>query len=471
MPMRMGFLLAVLCLYFPLAGQDSAVNPSLTPRVDQRVVLMSVLYHLAAENTPGATDSPCLVPVNRYFQPYVHHPAVLRIKKLIANGQFDLQEMMILSLALTEPPQITLRVLASPDERWTEEILTEFLPLLRDFYRDSKFDQFYKSSAPVYQSTYASFTALLEKSNINWFVQFYGGKPGMTVHVLLDPYNGAGNFDFRMEHEDKSLHQYVLISNSSCDADGSPNYAADPDPLSGVVQDVNNSYIVPLVEDGWKKFSTAPELIYKAEAASMQTQGVANARILVEESLARAVSILAQKQSGGDNNSVLRRIRQEQGNGFVWMDKLVDQMGEYASNRMTYHSFKDFLPAITSFYLGLAPNIGAVKADFAAHSVHVVKIEPFANGASGVDPGITSLSVTFDKPLDTGRNFSFGAINDAEMQFPVGGQPSYANGGTRLVIPLALQPGQHYAFELSSDSFSTIDGYPLESYRVEFKTR
>lgn len=472
MTMRMISLVAVLCYTLLLQGQRAAPASALSPHVDQRVVLMSVLYHLAAENTPAAAaESPCLLPVDKYFLPYAHHPAVLRVKKLLATRQFDLQEMMILALALTEPPQITLRVLAAPDDRWTEEILTQFLPQLRDFYRDSKFEQFYSSSAPLYQAASARFSALLEKNNINWFVQFYGGRPGMALHILLVPYNGPNNFEFRMMREDKSLHIYSLVGNSTCDTGGTPIYPNDNDLLNGVLRNVNNSYIVPLVDDDWNKLQPASERLFKSEAVSFQMQGIADSKIMIQESLARAVSILADRQSGGSPKESRHRIFQQQGNGFVWMDKLVDLLNYYQTNRIAFADFKAFQPNLASFYRGLAPQIDAMKADFAAHSVHVIKVEPFANGATDVSPAVNSLTVTFDKPLDTGKNFSFGSINDPEIQFPIGGQPIYADNGTRLLIPLALLPGQHYAFELSSDSFSTSDGYPLETYRIEFKTK
>ena len=432
---------------------------------------MSVLYHLAVNNTNTNSGTPCLMRVDKYFEPYSNHPAVLYTRKLAASKQVDLGEMMVLALALTEPPGITLRTQAAPDEHWTEEVLQKFIPLLRDFYRDSNFEEFYKSLKPIYATAEARFSDLLNKNGLSWLIRFYGEKPGITLHLILDLNNGANNFDFRMQHEDKSLHQYTIIGCSTCANDGSPDYLADNNYLPTVMQDVNNSFIVPEVEGAWKKFENSPDSIYKAESVSMQTQGVGDAKTMIEESLLRAVTILTYEQSGEGTKKLLHRIRQEQGNGFVWMDKLVEQLRMYSQNRLAYPGLKEFMPSIVGFYRDLSPNMIGVKAEFAQRSAHVVNIAPFANGAVDVDPALTSMTVMFDKPLDTSKNFSFSTSDDAEIQIPIGGAPTYQDGGTRVVIPLTLQPKQHYAFELSSDSFETNDGFPLETYRVEFKTR
>jgi hypothetical protein len=463
---------AVLCSTLTALSQNSVISSTLTPHVDERVELLSIVFHLAENSTTNTNSgTPCLQRVDKYFNPYGNHPAVVYARKLVASKQIDLEEMMVLALALTEPPEITLRTQSSPDDRLTEEVLAKFIPLLRDFYRDSNFEQFYKTSKPVYDVAEARFSNLLNKNSLSWLIRFYGQKPGITLHLILDLNNGASNFDFRMQHEDKSLHQYTIIGCMTCANDGSPDYLADDNYLPTVMHDVNNSYIVPEVEGAWKKFESAPDSIYRAESVSMQTQGVGDAKAMIEESLLRAVTILTYEQSGEDKNRVLHRIRQEQGNGFVWMDKLVDQLRAYSQNSFAYPSFKEFMPTIVGFYRDLSPRMIGVKTEFAQRSAHVVNIAPFTNGAMDVDPTLTSITVTFDKPLDTAKNFSFSTTDDTEIQIPIGGAPTYQDGGTRVLIPLALQPRQHYAFELSSDSFETIDGFPLDTYRVEFKTR
>jgi hypothetical protein len=464
--------IVVLCFSLTIWGQNSSTTPIRAPHVDERVELLSIVFRLAGTSEFNTNALPLYSSrIDKYFSPYSKHPAVLMAKKLVQTKQMGADDVMVLALALTEPPDINLRQLSSPDEKWTEEDLEQFLPLLIHFYRDTEFEKFYQSNKPIYDAADAHFAELLTKVNFSWISQFYGENPGITLHIVLGLNNGTNNYEFRMQHEDKSLHQYSIIGCWTSDGDGAPSYTPETDYLTIIVRDVHNSYIVPEVESAWRTMGTAPEVIFRAESESMQTLGVSDAKAMIEESLLRSALILSNEQSGDDERKVLHRVREEQGNGFDWMDKQVDLLHFYSQNRLVYPSFKKYFPQFVTFYMNLAPKIDAVKSDFAKKSVHVARVEPMVNGAANVDPTLKSITVTFDKQLNMAKNFSFNGSADAEIKFPISGRPTYTNGGTSIMIPINLEPASHYAFDLTSDILESSDGYPLKTYHVDFKTR
>ena len=81
----------------------------------------------------------------------------------------------------------------------------------------------------------------------------------------------------------------------------------------------------------------------------------------------------------------------------------------------------------------------------------VVKTEP-ANRAKDVDPALREIKVTFDRPMDTGGNWSW-IIHQALGIYPGvrgGPVPRWENEGRTCVLPVKLKPGTLYAVGANS---------------------
>ena len=94
------------------------------------------------------------------------------------------------------------------------------------------------------------------------------------------------------------------------------------------------------------------------------------------------------------------------------------------------------------------------------------------NHAQNVDPSLKEISVTFDEPMmDNSWSWSYEDRNT----FPqMTGQPYYANGGTRCVLPVKLEPNKEYVVWINTVKFRNFRdraGNPAEPYKLTFRTR
>jgi hypothetical protein len=230
------------------------------------------------------------------------------------------------------------------------------------------------------------------------------------------------------------------------------------------------SYMNPAVAEHWKDFSGVDQ-VYTTVATELQRMAYGDAETMVNESLVRAGVIVYFQQRGEASRDNQGRIRQEQRNGFFWMDRLVDKLKQYQTERDQYPTFSSFMPQITAFYRELGPRASTEAADYGARSAHVVNMEPFANHEQAVDASIKTITIIVDKPLAPDAGYSVNKAMDADDEFPIAGKPTFGDGGLKIILRVELKPNQKYGFILTPLAFATPDGYPLASYEVEFKTK
>ena len=89
-----------------------------------------------------------------------------------------------------------------------------------------------------------------------------------------------------------------------------------------------------------------------------------------------------------------RQARAERKDHFVWADEIAALLVEYQNDRKQYVDFDAFVPRIAEALDAIAAKSKA-EADRAPR---LVSMTP-ANGASDVDPAMTELVITFDRPM------------------------------------------------------------------------
>src|SRR5690606_30988743 len=100
----------------------------------------------------------------------------------------------------------------------------------------------------------------------------------------------------------------------------------------------------------------------------------------------------------------------------------------------------------------------------------IVKMEP-ENGATEVDPSLTKLTVTFDRPMAEG--FSWTGGGEMFPTIPAGQKPSWSDDRKTCTLPVELAAGKQYRLGLNSRSyknFASAAGVPLEPVVYEFRT-
>jgi hypothetical protein len=444
------------------------------PRVEERIELLSIVFRLAGnpeynmDTLPGYSAD-----IDDYFAPYKNHPAVQMAHELQQRKGVSFDAVMAMAISLSPPPELKPLVAFTqtvPDQRWGVADAEKFLTLLRDFYRDSKFAKFYAGHQSVYQMAQERFAKTLGAVDFGWYPRFYGKAPDLTYHLILGLNNGGGNYGPRLIHPDGRMELFSIIGCWTHDDAGSPTYPSDQGYLATIIHEFNHSFVNPAVAEHWSAFSGANQ-VFNSLADQMRRMAYGTPETMVYESLVRAAVIVYFQQNGEDGHKNLKRIREEQRFGFFWMDQLVEMLKQYESQRAQYPTFSSYVPQVASFYRELAPHASNQAKAFQEKCAHVVSIEPFANRAQNVEPSIQTVTVVLDKPLDPIAGFSINPGMSGAEHYPITGKPQFDAGGLQIVLPVHLQPNQAYSFVLTPLAFATPDGYPLESFKVDFKTK
>jgi hypothetical protein len=444
------------------------------PQVDERIELLSIVFRLAGNPEYNMNTLPAYsADIDRYFAPYKEHPAVRMAQALVRKNGVSYDAVMSMAISLSQPPELKPLVVFSaevPERRWGVEGGEKFLALLRDFYRDSKFAEFYAAHGTMYRMAEARFATTLESVDFGWYSRFYGKAPDLIYHLVLGMNNGGGNYGPRLVHDDGTMELFSIIGCWTHDDAGNPTYPPEQGYLGTIIHEYSHSFVNPAVDEHWKDFKSV-EPIYAAVMEKMRRMAYGDAKTMVDESLVRAAVIVYFQDLGEDSRKNLRRIREEQRNGFFWMDALVDKLKQYETQRSHYATFSSYMPQIGLFYRDLAPHVNEEAAAFEAKSAHVTSMEPFANHAQDVDASVKTIKIVVDKPLNPSAGYSIHCVDEGGTHCPITNRPTYGEGGLYILLPVELKPKETYRFEVLSLAFMTTDGYPLASYTVEFKTK
>jgi hypothetical protein len=111
-----------------------------------------------------------------------------------------------------------------------------------------------------------------------------------------------------------------------------------------------------------------------------------------------------------------------------------------------------------------------VSAAPPAQPPHVVVFDP-PDGATDVDPSRTTLSVTFDRPMDP-QGWAW--VIEGPETAPDLGEARFDAGGTTNTVAAHLEPGRNYVVWINSerfDHFRDRAGTPATPVRWTFSTR
>jgi len=460
---------AALTLTLSCSGASQTANLSLVPRVDQRVELLSIVFHLAG--SPVYNMSPLstyTADIDNYFAAYKDHPAVRLAKKFSDSDDMDISAPMALAVHVSDPPDLAPIVPIDQIPVGRTDDGGQFLKMLREFYRDTNFAAFFAGHRALYDLAESRFRGIVSSVDLAWYPRFYGEAPKGRYLLILAMNNGAASYGPQVTLPDGTEERYAVIGCQKVDNSGAPTFNADY--LPDIIHELNHSFVNPLVHELKQEFAVAGR-VYAPVAEKMRNppNAYADSEVMVQESLVRAGVILYRQSKGASSSDLRRMIVNEQARGFVWMDGLCDLLRQYESQRKRYPTLRSFMPAILAFYRQLADNITAKITAFNQQCVHVVGIEPFLNHSENVDSGTKQLIATFDKPLDPNR-ISILTGPGGDEHYPISGAPEFLAGNRSLKLPLTLKPNWSYGFVLSSLAFATPDGYPLEDYTITFKT-
>ncbi|PZR26788.1 MAG: hypothetical protein DI535_13175 [Citrobacter freundii] len=464
----------IVLLFLAFVIRDSC-RATITPQVDKRVEIMSIVARLAGYdeyNDNAAAEYAAAI--KAYFDRYTTD-SLIRFAKEI-RGQSGISFDAVMSMAVNLEQKGRRFSLQSNwqedlDPRWTAGTAKRFVVLLGKFYSHSHADDFFKQQAPYYEKATKAFAEVLNGFNQSWYFSYYGVKPRDEFNVVISCANGGSNYGPSVTNRDGSKKVFAIMGSWSFDAKQDPVFPQDAY-LPTLIHEFNHSFINPSIEalTGNISLHNSMQILLDTMQTEMTSQAYKKWETVLIESLVRASVIrymMTQKSTPVENTE--NEMMDQLNRGFLWTRDLVALLGVYESDRSKYPAFTDFYPVIIDFFRRTATNISQIKADHEMKLPKVVSIEPIGNNTESVDTSITQLIIRFNGPM-IGKGYSFTTGQLGKEADPVVGVVGYNNENTALRVNVKLKPGKEYEMVLTGRSFINTRGYRLKQYVIRFKT-
>ncbi len=478
-------LLLITLLSSLLTVATASAQTEIPVRVDPRVELLGIIFHLAGNPEYNDGKIPSYEEdIQKSFGAFENHQAVVLAKELREQSGVSFDAVMSLALHVTDPPALDERTPLDPlpaflDQRWTPETSRRFLVAARDFAVQTNFMAFFADHHGLYSLTENRMKIALDSQDLaDWCIRYFGGASDMSFHLELGMLNGGSSYGPRFQAPGQPLEFHSVLGVWQIDSAGMPEFSLDV--LKTVMHEFLHSFINPLTVAHESELASAGRKLYAAVGPIMEGLAYRDWQTVINESLVRAVTI-RWVATQAKPSLVLQAVAYQQKMGFYWIDGLNDLLAQYESRRGQYPTFTDFLPKIEVYLGQYAANadarIDAVEARWnderkirSAAAPHVVAMTP-PNGSEDVDPGTTVLSFTFDRPM---LDKHWSVMQTGSPMPEITGDVSYNAERTVFSIPVALTPSTTYKFALNrpdGGGFRDEAGNQLLEYVVKFSTQ
>jgi len=450
----------------------SAQSQTVQPKVDERSELLSIIFRIAGAKEYINNNIPSYAKeIDEYFAPFKDHDAIKFVQKVRAEKSVGYDAVMSLAIALEISDSVRLCKNLSPisiDDRWGMDNVNEFVTLLNKFYFETRFKEFFSDHSALYKIAESKFDEIMKNVDFNWFEKFYGKKNSGKFHLILSIPNGGCNYGPKVIYNDGSEDLYAVMGCCVADSTGQPSYSKGIAQI--VIHEYNHSFCNPLIDANYNAMEPASVKIFKPLKNKLSSQAYSAPKTMEYENLVRACVIRYYLRNGVDENMLKYQVAGEFANGFIWIDKLVNLLGVYEKNRDIYPTLNDFMPEIVKFESTLSPK--KIIREIKASTPKIVSIS-IPDKSKEVDPAITEITLTFDRPMSFKNGVSYG--KQGKKCFPeFSDKKSKWDEKTKKhwTFYIKLEPDKDYSMSFPSQFFYDVNYYSLDkTYYLDFKTR
>ncbi len=454
-------------------GNIFHAQSTIVPYVDERVELMSSIFRMmGAEEYSDKNNSLYVEDIENQFGNYKNSDFLKNLKKDRYDDGLGYDAVMSMAvnleikngnISLIDPKRSSL------DKRWKSEKLPEFMKNLNLYYKQTKFNAFFKAHEKDYHQAAIAFSdSVLVKFNQEWYPKFYGKQPNEDYKVVIGYGNGGGNYGPRVHGKDRDA-VYAIVSGG--DFNGRKlTYTSAYAPT--LIHEFNHSFVNYILETNNYKneLKSAGEKILKAVKEPMVQQAYGNWETIINESIVRAAVIVYMKENNFSATEIEAEYKEQRKRRFLWIDGLVDTLEIYQANRKEYPTLESFYPNLVTFFKVTAFNIDKTVKEYDSKMPKVSHISPDINGKTDVDPSIKEMIVYFNKPL-TGKRMSINWGSLGKQGVPISSRPFFMDNNNAIKLELKMEANKEYEFIFTGNGFESVDGYPLQEYTIKFKTK
>lgn len=330
---------------------------SIIPQVNENVELMSILSRMSGfPEYHMDMAGKYIKDMDSYFKDNTDHPAVQYMKGL--RNKYGISFDAVMSMAIhLENRNGTLSLIEEDiptlEKRWKEVDKEEFLSYLNSFYKDTKFNEFFKSHKDLYEKGLKSYQEnVINHFDIDWYADFYGNEPQETFSVIIGFCNGGGNYGVNRQITGKMKEAFAIVG-YYVDKEDTPMYSKEY--LPTLIHEFNHSFINHFLDenkypDNVKELEPAATELFKSSQWSMSKQAYGNWKTMINESLVRAAVICYMLDKEYKPEEIRNELSEQMQRNFRWMPELVSLLRKYEKKQSRYGNFENFYPNVTDFF-------------------------------------------------------------------------------------------------------------------------
>lgn len=449
-----------------------SINAQLKSEVSERFELTSIVSRLAgAPEFVNNQLSSYTNAIDSYFAPYIDHPLILFLKDIREEYGISYNSVPTATACLvlkngkiTVHPDFDIARISEFDPRWNVQIFNTFVTQLNDFYRKTKFRNFYLQHTSIYKVAVERMDALLKNINPNWFVSFFGEELG-NIDVFVSLCNGPGNFALPPIAE--KLNGCIVIGAAS-DQNGLPWFSNNM--ITIILHELMHHHTNRRINAYWDQMEPAAEKIFPHVKEKMYKIGYGSAENIMLEWFDNLCVILYFRDNPGITRPYEHLIGLDQYRGFIWMDRSVLFMEHFYKNRDLFVTIDDYMSQVVGFIDFTADNFDHVLGEYENAFPYIVEVFP-ASGST-LTQNIKTIEVRFSQVMY--GVYGVDIINDENISvMPYSEEPFWKDEYT-FVLPFnpdRLEKGKIYGLKLPRVTFQNRKMFAIkEDYICIFNT-
>lgn len=323
----------------------NGVNVSVDPMIEMLSVIQylsdyDTQYGLLTQQKTSYHDD-----LEAFFRPYEDHAAVNYFNSVMEEGfAFDIPPTAC--LYLDDTFSILPEFEGSDFQRNRMNIeLQTFRDLMKAFYVDTNFAEFYEAHQGFYRNMIDTYAANFPTWNMTEAMENYYGKHAAGYHIVLVPLFHPGGFGPSLEFYD-GLHIYSVQGPYQAEND-TPLFGDSDSIANLVIHEFGHSFVPVNERDNPVMVAEVVRSEYLMDAVreDMERNAYSDWTSAYEELVLRAAVIDIMRQNTTvDPESLLEYEREV---GFLYIDTAYEAIQAYSSNRAQYPVFDEFVPVIT----------------------------------------------------------------------------------------------------------------------------
>lgn len=322
------------------------------PKVDKRVELLSIVFRLAEaqeysmEHFKLYTDK-----INAHYAPYKNHELIQFVKEIRQERGIGYDAVMKMAVHLDENLNpITEFTDDIPESRWGKESANQFAKLLKDFYKQSNSEKFFKNNEALYEEASNRFLDIYNLLDVNWYKKFYGKNPEEDFIIINGLGNGGGNYGFSPHLPNQRKKVYAIMGAWSVDDNGMVVFPRKSNYLGTMIHEFCHSFVNYLLDQNPAPFQKNGAYMFDFVKDKMEKQAYGNWQTMLNEALVRASVVKYAIDHNIPKENVQGIIDHEKKLGFVWIEDLVTELEKYDKQRDIYPTLESYMPNLIKAY-------------------------------------------------------------------------------------------------------------------------